>query len=50
MITSPIIRRIIVHAIAAGGYDPRLQGKELNLRALDDVVRWDDAVRGNRND
>jgi hypothetical protein len=46
VITNRIIRRIIEHALAAYGYDPHVRGKELNLRALDDVVQWDDAVRG----
>ncbi len=46
VITNRIIRRIIEHVIADHGYDPRERGKELNLRALDDVIKWDDAVRG----
>jgi hypothetical protein len=46
VITNRIIRRIIEHAIAVHGYDPQVRGKELNLRVLDDVVKWDDAVRG----
>lgn len=46
VITNRIIRRIIEHAIAAYDYDPQARGKELNLRVLDDVVKWDDAVRG----
>jgi hypothetical protein len=46
VITSRIVRRIIEHAIAVHGYDPNVRGKELNLKALDDVIKWDDAVRG----
>lgn len=46
VITNRIIRRIIEHAIAVHGYDPQVRGKELNLRVLDDAVKWDDAVRG----
>ena len=46
VITNRIIRRIIEHAITVHGYDPRVRGKELNLKVLDDVVEWDDAVRG----
>jgi hypothetical protein len=46
VVTSRIIRRIIEHAIAVHGYDPQVSGKELNLRRLDDAVKWDDAVRG----
>jgi hypothetical protein len=45
VITNRIIRRIIHHAIVAHGYAPQVWGKELNLRILDDVVKWDDAVR-----
>jgi hypothetical protein len=41
VITNRIIRRIIEHAIAAHGYDPQMQGKELNLKVLDDAVKWD---------
>jgi len=46
VITNRIIRRIIEQAIVIHGYDPQSRGKELNLRVLDDVVKWDDAVRG----
>lgn len=46
VITNRIIRRIVEHAIAVHGYDPQVRGKELNLKVLDDVVKWDDAVRG----
>lgn len=46
VITNRIIRRIIEHAIKAHGYDPQVQGKELNLKVLDEVIKWDDAVRG----
>lgn len=45
VITNRIIRRIIEHAIAAHGFDHQIPGKELNLRVLDDVVKWDDAIR-----
>jgi hypothetical protein len=41
-----ITNRIIEHATVAYGYDPQVRGKELNLRMLDDVVHWHDAVRG----
>jgi hypothetical protein len=46
VVTNRIVRRIIEHATAACGYDPQVRGKELNLRVLDDVVKWDDVVRG----
>ncbi|MGC8643758.1 MAG: hypothetical protein ACP5XB_28190 [Isosphaeraceae bacterium] len=45
VITNLIIHRIIEHAIAAYGYDPQVQGKDLNLMTLDDVVEWRDAIR-----
>jgi uncharacterized protein (TIGR02996 family) len=48
VVTSRIIRRIIAHATATCGYDPQAAGKELNLRVLDAVVQWDDAVRARR--
>jgi hypothetical protein len=48
VITSRIIRRIIEHAIAQHSYDPDVKGTELNLRVLDDVVQWDDAIRASR--
>lgn len=46
VVTSRIIRRIIEHAVSVCGYHPQVRGKELNLQVLDDVVKWDDAVRG----
>jgi hypothetical protein len=46
VISNRIIHRIIGHALAACGYDPHVRGKELNLRALDDLIEWHDAVRG----
>lgn len=46
VVTSRIIRRIIEQAITVHGYDPQVRGKELNLRVLDDVIKWDDAIRG----
>ena len=45
VVTNRIIRRIIEHATAVCGYDPHLRGKKLNLRVLDDLVKWDDALR-----
>jgi hypothetical protein len=45
VVTNRLIRRIIDHAITAHHYDPHVKGKELNLRVLDEVIRWDDAVR-----
>jgi hypothetical protein len=46
VITSRIVRRIIEHALAVHGYDPQVAGKELNLTVLDDVIKWNDTVRG----
>ncbi len=45
-VTSRIIRRIIKHAKASYGYDPQVRGAELDLRVLDNVVEWGDAIRG----
>ena len=47
VITNRIIRRVIEYAIYKHAYDPLTKGKELNLRVLDDVIKWDDAVREN---
>jgi hypothetical protein len=46
VVTNRIIRRIIEHVISAQGCNPQVQGKELNLTVLYDVVECDDAVRG----
>lgn len=48
VITNRIIRRIIEHAMAVHAYDPQVNGMELHLGVLDDVVKWDDAIRGIR--
>jgi hypothetical protein len=45
VITNRIIKRVIEHAISAHGFDPLVRGKKLNLRVLDNVVKWDDATR-----
>ncbi|MFI5381872.1 MAG: hypothetical protein ACHRHE_21445 [Tepidisphaerales bacterium] len=45
IITNRIIRRIIEHALAKHNYHPGKKGKQLNLRSLDDVIEWKDAVR-----
>ena len=34
-------------AIESDGYDPNAKGRELKLKSLDDVIRWDDTVRAN---
>jgi len=48
VITNRIIRRIIEHAVSECGYDPNVKGAELDLMTLDDVIRWDDAVRASK--
>ncbi|HEY1190855.1 MAG TPA: hypothetical protein VGE74_24705 [Gemmata sp.] len=48
VITNRLVRRIIEYALAHCEYDPNVKGKELNLKVLDDVIRWDDAVRASR--
>ena len=45
VVTARIVRRVIEYAIDRHGYDPSVKGKELALRALDDAIRWDDAIR-----
>jgi len=50
VVTPKLIRRIIEHAVAARGYDPLVRGKEINLMCLDDVIKWDDAVRAGAQD
>ncbi len=45
VITNRIIRRIIELVIAKLNYDPNANGPQLNLRKLDDLIQWSDAVR-----
>jgi hypothetical protein len=45
VVTNRLIRRIIEHAITELHYDAEKKGKELNLRVLDDAIKWNDAVR-----
>jgi hypothetical protein len=45
IVTSRLVRRIIEHAITAHEYDPNGKGKQLDLGALEHVIKWDDAVR-----
>ncbi len=49
VITNRIVRRIIEHAITNHAYNPNVKGADLNLRVLDDVIQWDDAIRGSHN-
>jgi hypothetical protein len=49
VVTNRIIRRIIEHAVTNHAYDPLVKGAELNLKVLDRVVHWDDAVRAGDN-
>ena len=46
VITNRIIRQVIEYATAVHGYDPQVQDKELNLYMLEEVVKWDNAIRG----
>lgn len=50
LITARIVRRMVEYAIAEHHYDPHVKGAELNLRILDDVIPWDDAIRASHND
>ena len=45
IVTGRLVRRIIDYAISDHGYDPNVRSKQLDLKALDDFIRWDDAVR-----
>jgi hypothetical protein len=45
VITNRIIKRIIEVAITEHQYDPLIKGRELNLKNLDHVIEWHDAVR-----
>jgi hypothetical protein len=46
IVTNKLVRRIIEHAISKHGYDPNVKAKQLDLKTLDDVIKWDDAIRG----
>ena len=48
VVTNRIIRRMIEHAISEHQYNPGVSGNELNLGNLENVIRWDDAVRSER--
>ena len=50
VITARIVRRVIEHATTEHRYDPAVSGADINLRNLDDVIRWDDAVRAGERD
>jgi len=50
VITARLVRRIIEHAIAEHQYNPHAKGAELNLKVLDQVIPWDDALRASHND
>ena len=49
IVTNKIIRRIIDQAIVQHQYDPRVNGKELNLKVLEEMIKWDDAVRATKD-
>jgi hypothetical protein len=49
VITNRIIKRVIEHAVMLHQYDPHMQGNELNLKVLDDVIKWADAVRASQD-
>lgn len=46
VITNRIVRRVILHAIAAHHYDPTRKSSQLNLRYLDEFIDLTDALRG----
>ena len=45
VITNRLIKRIIEHAITEHHYEPNDERAELCLMVIDDVIKWDDAVR-----
>jgi hypothetical protein len=45
VVTNRIVRRVIEHALGEHAYDPGVKGEDLYLGVLDDVIRWDDAIR-----
>src|SRR4051794_30367341 len=45
VVTGRLVRRIIEHAITERRYAPTQPGEDLNLRVLDSVIDWADAVR-----
>lgn|SRR6266850_301070 len=45
VVTSRLVRRIIEHVITHHQYDPNRKGKQLSLRALEGLIKWDDAIR-----
>ena len=44
IVTNRLVRRIIEHAISKHGYDPNLKAKQLHLKAMDELIKWDDAI------
>lgn len=45
VVTSRIVRRVIEYAIAKRGYDPNVNGPQLNLYSLDDSISLHGAIR-----
>ncbi len=45
VITSRIVRRVIEYAVRDRGYDPRREGKQIDLRRVDEVIDRSGAVR-----
>jgi hypothetical protein len=48
VVTSKLVKRIIEHALSERGYHPRVKGKQLDLGALDDIIKWNDGVRASK--
>jgi hypothetical protein len=48
IITNRITKRIIELAMTKYDYDPGVKASQLNLGPLDEVIKWDDAVRGTK--
>jgi hypothetical protein len=45
VVTNRIIRRIIEYSINEREYNPKAKTKALNLKVLDNLIRWDDTIR-----
>ena len=45
IVTNRLVRRVIEHALDVENYDPLVQGKQLDIRWIEDKIEWSDAVR-----
>lgn len=45
IVTNRLVRRVIEYALDVARYDPHEQGKQLDIRWIEDKIEWTDAVR-----